>query len=406
MAPMPEFVVLMAFLMSVVAFSVDAVLPALPSMQLAFGVRQSADMQLVVLVLFVSLSCGQLIFGPLSDAWGRKPTAYVGFAIFTVGSLVALFSANLTVLLLGRVLQGLGAAAPRVVSMSMVRDCYEGRALARVNSLVTTTFIVVPMVAPLMGYWLTLSFGWQGVFGAYVVLALVATYWLYRRQPETLPRAKRARLHWRSVLASYGYCLRHPGALPFALALGLSFAPLFGYLGNAHIIFGDIYGQPDWFPYLFGSLASVVGLSSWLNSRHVMHHGPGYMAVRALSVLVGLALVFALLRQGQWLADTLWMAYCWMAASFFCYGFLFGNLTALALQPLGQQAGVGAAMLSTLSNWIATALGAWIGYSLLGSIDALVLGQGLCSLAALAIIGFARSRAKGHGKVDGGKRTG
>ena len=391
---MPEFVALMAFLMSVVAFSVDAVLPALPSMQQAFAVRQAADMQLVVLALFVSLSCGQLVFGPVSDAWGRKRTAYVGFAIFVVGSVVAMLASSLTMLLLGRVLQGFGAAAPRVTSMSMVRDRHEGRELARINSLVTTTFIVVPMVAPVMGHWLTLGFGWQGVFGAYVILAAVAVCWLHWRQAETLPVERRNPLKPVAVLRSYGFCVARSGMLPFALALGLSFAPLFGYLGNAHIIFGDIYGQPEWFPYLFGSLASVVGLASWVNAQQVMRHGPARMVRRALKALVALSLVFAVLRHGGWVADGLAPAYVWMALSFSCYGFLFGNLTALALQPMGRQAGLGAAVLSTLSNLIATTLGGWIGYSLMGSIEALVLGQGFCALAALAIVGLARRRAQ------------
>lgn len=385
-ASLPEFVVLMAFLMSIVAFSVDAVLPALPSMQQAFAVKQAADMQLVVLVLFVALSCGQLVFGPISDAWGRKPTAFLGFGIFVVGSLLAMWATSMNMLLLGRILQGFGAAAPRVTSMSMVRDRYEGRELARINSLVTTTFIVVPMVAPIMGHWLTLGFGWQGVFGAYVLLAGVAVLWLYRRQPETLPLERRNPLKPVAILKSYGFCVVKSGMLPFALALGLSFAPLFGYLGNAHIIFGDIYGEPDWFPYLFGSLASVVGIASWINSRQVLRHGPARMVHGALATLVTLSLGFALWRHGVAGQDTLPSAYVWMALSFSCYGFLFGNLTALALQPLGRMAGVGAAMLSTISNVVATTLGGLIGYSLMGSIDALVLGQGLCALLALAIV--------------------
>lgn len=380
-----EFVLLMASLMSVVAMSVDGMLPALLGMQRDFGVAQASDMQYVVLVLFLGLSAGQLVAGPAADAYGRKRVIVVGFALFIVGCVVSTLAHSLSVMLFGRVLQGLGAAAPRVVSTAMVRDRYEGRELARVNSFVTTTFILVPMVAPSIGQLITWAFGWRAIFALFALLAALSGAWLWWRQPETLAPEARKPLRFREVGAAFNECLRHPDSWPFVVAMGLVFSPLFAYLSNAQIIFGDIYGQPDWFPLLFGSLASMVGVASAVNARWVMRLGAARLVGRALRVLMVVSAVFALVRWVWPEIDRLWVTYLWMAISFFCFGLLFGNLMALSLQPLGHRAGVGSALMSTVSNLIATPIGAWIGHSLQGGIDAMVWGVGLCALGAYAV---------------------
>lgn len=385
-----EFVLMMASLMSVVAMSVDGMLPALLGMQVDLGVREATDMQYVVLVLFLGLSLGQLVAGPAADAYGRKRVIVVGFALFVIGCVVSTLANSLTLMLLGRVLQGLGAAAPRVVSTAMVRDRYEGRELARVNSFVTTTFILVPMIAPSLGQLITWAWGWRAIFVAFAILAVLSAAWLWWRQPETLAPNARQPLRLRPVGAAFAECLRHPESWPFVVAMGLVFSPLFAYLSNAQIIFGDIYGQPEWFPLLFGSLASMVGVASWVNARWVMRWGAPRLVSAALRALALSAGVYALLRVVWPGVDHLAVSYLWMAISFFCFGLLFGNLMALSLQPLGHRAGVGAALMSTVSNLIATPIGAWIGHSLDGSIDAMVWGVGLCALAAYAVTAHVR----------------
>ena len=380
-----EFVILMASLMSVVAMAVDGMLPALVGMQRDFGVSQASDMQYVVLVLFLGLSAGQLVAGPAADAYGRKPVIVLGFAVFVLGCVVSTLATSLPVMLLGRVLQGLGAGAPRVVSTAMVRDRFEGAELARVNSFVTTTFIVVPMVAPSLGQLITWAWGWRAIFVFFALMAILSGAWLWWRQPETLPAQARKPLRFREVGTAFHECLRHPDSWPFVLALGLVFSPLFAYLSNAQIIFGDIYGQPDWFPVLFGALASMVGVASAVNARWVMRLGAGRLVGRALRVLVASSAAFALARWVWPSLDVLPVTYAWMAVSFFCFGLLFGNLMALSLQPLGHRAGVGAALMSTVSNLIATPVGAWIGHGLQGSIDAMVWGVGLCALVAYVV---------------------
>lgn len=380
-----EFVILMATLMSVVAMAVDGMLPALAGMQRDFGVAQASDMQYVVLVLFLGLSAGQLVAGPAADAFGRKPVIVFGFALFVIGCVVSTLADTLPTMLVGRVLQGLGAGAPRVVSTAMVRDRYEGSELARVNSFVTTTFILVPMLAPSLGQVITWALGWRAIFVFFALMAVASGAWLWWRQPETLPANSRKPLRFREVGVAFHECLRHPDSWPFVLALGLVFSPLFAYLSNAQIIFGDIYGQPKWFPVLFGSLASMVGVASAVNARWVMRLGAARLVGRALRVLIGSSAAFAAARWAWPHIDSLPVSYAWMAVSFFCFGLLFGNLMALSLQPLGHRAGVGSALMSTVSNLIATPIGAWVGHGLNGSIDAMVWGVGLCALGAYAV---------------------
>ncbi len=380
-----EFVFLMAGLMSVVAMGVDGMLPALAEMRVDLAVAQASDMQYVVLVLFLGLSAGQLVCGPAADRYGRKPVIAVGFAIFVVGCVVSSLATSLGMMLIGRVIQGLGAAAPRVVSMAMVRDRYEGRELARVNSFVTTTFILVPMIAPSIGQVVTWVFGWRAIFLFFAGIGLCSTVWLLWRQAETLPKNKRQPLSFKGVGRAFHECISHPDSWPFVVALGLVFSPLFAYLGNAQHIFGVLYGQPVWFPVLFGALASTVGLASLVNAKWVMRWGSHRLVGNALLVLSGLAITYGLMRWWWPEIDQLVVTYVWMGMSFFTFGLLFGNLMALSLQPLGHMAGVASALMSTLTNLIATAIGAAIGHFLIHDISGMVWGTAACALAAYGI---------------------
>ena len=187
-----EFVILMAMMSSLIAFSIDAMLPALPQIAADLGIARENDRQLIVTVLFLGLAISQLVYGPVSDTIGRKPTMYWGFAIFLVGTLMCIFSTNFTIMLLGRFLQGIGAAGPRIVSMALIRDLYEGRAMAKILSLVTTVFIVIPVIAPSIGQGLLMFAEWRFIFVVLLIQGIVSFVWFAWRQPETLPMERRA----------------------------------------------------------------------------------------------------------------------------------------------------------------------------------------------------------------------
>ena len=186
-----EFVALMATLTALVALSIDMVLPALPAIGATLGVERANDNQLIVSLLFLGFGLGQLFYGPLSDAAGRKPAAYVGLALFTVGCLLALLARTFPLMLAGRFLQGIGVAGPRTITLALVRDRFEGREMARVMSLIMGVFILVPIVAPALGQAILGVSGWRAIFGVYLAMGLIASVWFAIRQEETLPADRR-----------------------------------------------------------------------------------------------------------------------------------------------------------------------------------------------------------------------
>ena len=197
-----EFVARVALMISLVALSIDAMLPALPAIGAELGVRQANDAQLVISALFLGLAIAQMVYGPLSDSFGRKPAIYAGFAIFIAGCVLSILASGLEVMLLGRFLQGIGAAGPRIVTMALVRDQYAGRAMARVMSLAMAVFIMVPVLAPAIGQGILLVAHWRAIFGMLLAVALIALAWFALRQPETLPPARRTPFSLRGVAAA------------------------------------------------------------------------------------------------------------------------------------------------------------------------------------------------------------
>ena len=162
--PFPEFILLLAMMTSIVALATDMMLPALDRIGAELGATNANDAQLVISSMFLVFAVGQIAVGPLSDSFGRKPVIYAGYLVFAAGCLLSMFAAEFTTMLIGRVLQGLGAAGPRIVSMALVRDGYEGRAMARVMSFVMAVFIVAPAIAPALGQAVILAAGWRATF--------------------------------------------------------------------------------------------------------------------------------------------------------------------------------------------------------------------------------------------------
>lgn len=381
-----EFVSLVSMMMALTALSIDAMLPALQQIADDLAVQNANDRQLVISVIFLGLAAGQLFFGPLSDSIGRKPAIYAGFALYIVGSLVAMAATAFPLLLLGRILQGLGVSAPRAVTMALVRDQYAGRAMARVMSFVMTVFIFVPMLAPIMGQGVLLFAGWRAIFGVFVLLTLILTVWLGLRQPETLPQERRIPFTWRRIAGAVVEIVRNRVALGYTITAGLVSGAFIGYLNSAQQIFQEQFALGELFPLIFAVIAFSLGLASFLNARLVMRFGMRLLARTALLVIALLAIVAltVVLISGVQPPLTLFMAY--LMLSFFCVGILFGNLNALAMEPLGHIAGIGAAVVGSLSTFLSAFLGAIIGQSYNGTVLPLVLGLGILAGLALLVV--------------------
>lgn len=388
-----EFVAMMALMMSLVAMSIDAMLPALADIGADLGAPNENASQLVVTMIFAGLAAGQLVYGPLSDSIGRKPAIAMGYAVYVTGLLLAIFAASFPMMLAGRLLQGLGIAAPCTVSIALIRDRFEGRAMARVMSFITMVFILVPILAPSLGQAILLAADWRAIFVALLLIALASLAWFWLRQPETLPPARRAPLSAGRVGHALREVLGNRTALGYTLMAGLVAGAFQGYLSSAQQIFQFQYGLGARFPLLFAVNAAAIGLAAFTNGRLVMRYGMRAMTRLAAVVMVALSVIFvgvALVTGGR-PALALFMGY--LMPNFFCVGILFGNMNSLAMQPLGHIAGVGAAVVGSLSTWLATPLGAAIGQAYNGTVTPLVLGFAALGLAALALMRWAEGAA-------------
>jgi MFS transporter, DHA1 family, multidrug resistance protein len=398
-----EFVALMATLTALVALSIDMVLPALPAIGAALGVERANDNQLIVSLLFLGFGLGQLFYGPLSDATGRKPAAYVGLALYAGGCLLSLLATAFPLMLAGRLLQGLGVAGPRTITLALVRDRFEGREMARVMSLIMGVFILVPIVAPAIGQAILGVSGWRAIFGVYLAMGLFASVWFALRQEETLPRGRRIPLSLARMIAAAREVVTNRKAIGYTIASGYVFGAFLGYLTSAQQILQQQYALGVQFPLYFAMLAIAIGSASFLNANLVVRYGMRALSSWALRGICAVSVVFAAITGTLAGHPPLWMLMSYLMATFFGIGLLFGNLNALAMQPLGHIAGTGAAVVGATSMLISLALGTWIGQSYNGTVVPLVVGFAVLSACSIIAAWWAESGTVRHpaGRVQG-----
>lgn len=390
-----EFIALMAVMTSIIAFSIDAMLPALPQIAADLGVADVNDRQLVVIVLFIGLALAQIVYGPLSDTLGRKPAAYIGFAIFIVGSVLCVFAWSFEIMLTGRFLQGVGAAGPRIVSLALVRDLYSGRAMARIMSMVMGIFIIVPVIAPSIGQGLLLLADWRFIFVALLLQGIVGLTWFAWRQPETLREDRRAAFSLRRIFSAFREACSNPVTLGYTVAAGLVFGAFVGYLASTQQVLGELYGLGAQFPIYFGANALAFGAASMLNARLVMKLGMRRLAGGGLAATSALSLLFfivTLLLEGH---PPLWSLMGYLLLTFFFVGVLFGNFNALAMEPMGHIAGVAAAVVGSLATIISSVLGWALGHAYDGTVRPMIAGFAALTILA-GIVMFLAERYRPH----------
>lgn len=381
-----EFIALMAMLSALDALSIDAMLPALQAIGREFGVARENDTQLVVSTVFLGFAIGQVLAGPLSDSFGRKRVAYVGLTIYLAGSLCAMLAFSFPMLLGARVLQGIGASIPYVLSTAIVRDQYAGRMMARIMSFITMIFIIVPMIAPAMGQAVLLLFDWRGIFACYLALSALTFAWFALRQPETLKEADRHPFSIGRIAAVALEICSTRATLGYIIAQGFIIGAFIGYLSTAQQIFQGQYGLGALFPIVFATLAASLGFASFVNGKLVLRLGMLRICKIALSVLIVVSAAFALIALALNGHPPLWALMLYLATVFACVGMLFGNLYAAAMEPLGHVAGIGSSVVGSLATLISLPLATLVGQSYDGSVLPLVLGFAILgSCAALAI---------------------
>jgi DHA1 family bicyclomycin/chloramphenicol resistance-like MFS transporter len=388
--PFLEFVALLALLFSTVAFSTDAMLPMMSQMGRELSASDPTRIQLVITVFVAGLGLGTFVAGPLSDALGRKPVILGGIALYMAGAVLAAQAQTLEMLLLARFIQGLGAAGPRVVSQAMVRDLYTGRLMARVMSFAMTLFVLVPAVAPLIGAGIGAAFGWRAIFWSFLIFGTVSALWLGLRQPETLPPERRRKLRAGTLGRALAEVLGHARVRLYLAALTFAFAGMFVWISSVALIFDETYGRASEFPWWFALVALLSAPAALMNARFVMRLGMQRLIL--LGLIAQLASSFVLVvGLGMGLgAMEFWLFLGVMGVQFFTVASIFGNLNALALEPLGHVAGVAASVMSGISTMAAAVIATPVAQAFDGTPLPLALGTGGCALASVGFMLWAR----------------
>ncbi|MEZ5797198.1 MAG: MFS transporter [Paracoccaceae bacterium] len=381
-----EFIALTAMLFATIALSIDAMLPALPEIAHSLSPDAPNRAQLVITSFVFGMGLGTLVAGPLSDTFGRKPVILAGSALYCVAAVACWAAPSLELLLAARVLQGIGAAGPRTVSIAIVRDLYKGREMARIMSFAMMIFTIVPAMAPLMGQAVISVAAWQTIFLVYVVFAVVSMLWLALRQPETLPQQRSLALG--PLWAATRQILSQKVVLVSIAVQSLTLAALFATLSSMQGIFEQRFARVDSFPMWFALIALASASGSMLNARLVMRRGMRWVIIATYAgVLTVTLLHLALTLTGALPEPLAFPAHLlWSVAIFAMMGLTMGNLNALAMEPLGHVAGLAASVISSAATVASVILAVPVGQAFDGTAVPLMLGAAVFIGGALALM--------------------
>lgn len=378
-----EFICIMAALGALEAFSTDAMLPALDEIGVALAAEGNRA-QLIIGAIFLGAAPGQFISGALSDMVGRRRSIFAFLVVFVAGTFLCIAAEDFQTMLLGRLLQGFGSAGPYTVSFAIIRDRFEGRDMARISSFVLSVFILVPVVAPLIGQVILTIADWRAIFLVLLGFAALLALWFGLRQPETLTPADRRVFAPRQLLRTCAEILRVRVVLASIAMAGLMLGAFIGYLSSAQPLFRGIYGFDESFPLVFAALSISIAAAGLVNGRLVTRVGMRGMIGFAFVTLIVASLVFLAIATGG--PVPFFVTFAYLAVAVFCFGLCFGNIGALAMEPLGHHAGMGATLFGGVSTLIAAPIGALIGQSLDGTVVPLAVGFLVCAALAFAVL--------------------
>jgi DHA1 family bicyclomycin/chloramphenicol resistance-like MFS transporter len=397
-----EFVGIVALMMAVTAISIDNLLPAFPAIQARFGVVDPNSLQLLIYVYMIGFGTAQIVYGPLSDTYGRRSVLLAGLAIYVVGTGLAMVAPSFGWLLAARIIQGIGAASGRVLSTAIVRDRFAGREMASVMSLIMMVFLIVPMIAPAIGGAMLLFGSWVYVFVSMLALAGILVLWFAWRMPETLHPEYRRPFSLGAVAQAVAITFRNRVAVGYATALGLLTGCIMGYVGSAQQVFDTgLYHLGGLFPLAFGLVAGAMGAATLVNARLVRRLGMRPLSHAGLSLFVVVAVgqvVAGLAYHGH---PPLALFLTILAANQFLISFAMPNFNALALQPLGEIAGTASSFLGFYTTILGAFCGFLIGHAFDGSVLPIGIGYALLGGLALAVVAWTERGRLFRGGVSG-----
>ena len=391
--PLPqwELVIMVAALMSLNALAIDIMLPALSEISDFYSLTRDNDQQLVIFAYIAGFGAPQLVFGPISDRFGRKGLLRICLVAYALAGIACIMTTSFATLLLMRFVQGVFASGVRVIAVSIVRDLLAGRAMARIMSLVMTVFMVVPILAPTIGAGVMLVAPWQWTFALLSIAAMLALVWIQIRLPETLPIEDRQPLSPSQTGRAYWQVLTTRITFGYMCASGVIFGALFAFVAASEQIFTDVFGQHETFALWFAGVAGALAISNFLNSRIVEKFGMRRISHTVLLTFIALALanVVTLLTIGE----HLWLFYPLFCLTFGCFGMLGANFTALAMEPQGKIAGTASAAYGFASTTFASLIGYLVAGQFNGTVAPFMMGFVVLGVASLSII-FVTERFK------------
>jgi len=387
-----EFVALMAATMALGALGIDAMLPNLPAIGHTVGVADENKRQLIITVYLLAVGFSQVIYGPLADRYGRRPVIAVGLSLYVGFSLLAAFSRSFDTMLIARVLQGVGAASTRAIPISVIRDRYAGREMARVMSLTSLVFMAAPIMAPSLGQLVLVLASWPWIFIVLAVFGGAVLVWTLFRLPETLhPDARRSILPSR-ILACFGEAARNRTAICYILGQAFLFGGMLGFINSAQQVFTDALHASSSFPLVFAICGSCVACASLLNASLVRRLGMRRLSHSALLLYIVIAGAHLMVAASG--HENLVVYTVLQGATMFSFGLASGNFGAMAMEPMGHMAGVAASFQGLVSMVGASLIGFLIGQNFNGTVVPLETGYLACGLLALAVVLIAE-----HGRL-------
>ena len=367
-----EFISLMAMMFATIAFSIDAMLPALPDIAQELTAEAQTRAPWILTSFVLGMGLGTFLAGPLSDAFGRRRVMFYGAGLYISAAAVGWMSQSFELLIAARLVQGIGASGPRVVCIAIIRDLFSGREMARILSLVLIIFTLVPAFAPALGVVIIHFAGWRSIFLAFIVFSLITVLWLGVRLPETLSHENRRPMRLPLILNAVGQMLRHPVVRVSIIVQTLAMAILFSLLVMIQPIYQHVFDKLESFPFWFGAIALSSAISSFLNAMLVVRFGMRKLVTLALALQIlfsGLLLV----QSGEISAAGGFAIFAvWQAFVFFQAGLTIGNLNAIAMEPMGHIAGMAASVIGSISTVLAAAIASPVGLLFDGTIRPLV----------------------------------
>jgi DHA1 family bicyclomycin/chloramphenicol resistance-like MFS transporter len=400
-----EMTALLAGLMALNAFAIDAMIPALPDIGRSLGVAEENRRQLVVIAYMMGFGSTQLIWGPLADRFGRKPVLAIGIGLYCGFALLCGIAGSFALLIAGRVAMGASAAVTRVLVVAMVRDLFEAEAMARVMSLVFMTFMLVPVLAPSIGQLILLFAPWRAIFLVLATFGATMFLWSWLRLPETLRPEYRRSLAWREIGAAAWETLREPQSRGYTLALAVTFGALTAYIASVQQIVFDVFRSPGAIGWVFAAVAAPMALASWTNSRVVGRYGlrrVGHLGALAFMIVTAVHAAIALAGH-----ESLWVFVLLQGVAMACFAFTSSNLGTLAMEHMGPIAGTASSVQGVVGTIGGAVIGLLIGQAFNGTATPFLVGVAACAAGAFLIMALTEPKKLfAPIRIDSGKPIG